>query len=53
MACSAPIELEGFWGQKGETIGTTRNISLAAIKPRPLGSGGLTQQASKKRYAAL
>lgn len=53
MACSAPIELQGFCGQKGGTIGTTRNIFMAAIEPRPLGSRGLTQQASKKRYAAL
>lgn len=53
MACSAPIELQGFCDQKGGTVGTTRNISMAAIKPRPLDPGGLTQQASKKRYTAL
>lgn len=53
IACSAPVELQGFCNQKGGTIGTMCSISMAEIKPRPLGSGALTQQASKKRYSAL
>jgi len=53
VECGASIELQGFSGQKGGTIGATHSISMESIKLRPLGSGALTLQASKKRYAAL